>query len=162
MQTHAWYFSLQYIFIYIWRCISYLKRNYLRVYTTQCALPIYRGLFSPNNSRKTPITRPKVRYGCLSWVPSLIEVLPSNLLFCAQYRVILLRDISRVYVQIWYTRRISLLFNFRLDRFALKKTAGTKVILPSLNTESCHDANFVVTRGTVGYQNGNLRCHQRR
>ena len=54
------------------------------------ALSIYRSLFSPNNSRKTPV---RTRYACLPWVPSLTKVLPSNLLCCLQYRVILYHDI---------------------------------------------------------------------
>ena len=57
-------------------------------------LTIYRGLFSPNNSRETPIARP---LGRLSWDPSLTEVLPSNLVYCVQYRVIWYRNISKVY-----------------------------------------------------------------
>ena len=39
----------------------------------------------------------RARYGCLSWVPSLTEVLPWNLLCYVQHRVILHRDRLRVY-----------------------------------------------------------------
>ena len=39
----------------------------------------------------------RTTYGCLSWVPSLTEVLSTNLLCCVQYGVILYRDLSRVY-----------------------------------------------------------------
>ena len=52
-------------------------------------LPISRGHFPP-------ITHARAMYGCLSWVQILAEVLSSNSLYCAQYRVILYRDISRV------------------------------------------------------------------
>ena len=74
------------------------------------ALPIYHGQCSPNNSRKTPIDRP--RYGCLSWVPSLTEILPSNLLRSVQYRVVLYLDISRVY-SLWITSRYMAKFSLR-------------------------------------------------
>ena len=39
-------------------------------------------------------------FSCFSWVRSLAEVLPSNLLHCAQQHVIFYWDISRVY-SIW-------------------------------------------------------------
>ena len=72
-------------------------------FTNACsALSIYHDQWSPNNSRKTPIDHP--RYGCLSWVSSLTEILPSNLLRSVQYRVVLYLDISRVY-SIWITSR---------------------------------------------------------
>ena len=50
-------------------------------------LPLYRGLFSPNNSRKTPIARPLGRgmvvvREFLVWPWSLTDVLHSNLLCC--------------------------------------------------------------------------------
>ena len=38
----------------------------------------------------------RVRYRCLSWYWSLVKVLPSKLLHCVQYRVILHRNIYRV------------------------------------------------------------------
>ena len=31
---------------------------------------------------------------------------------------------------------------------------------PTMKTESCHDANFVITGDTAGCHNDNLRCHQ--
>ena len=53
------------------------------------ALPIYRGLFSPYNPRKTPVTR-LLGYGCPPYLfrNSLAEVLPSNLVYCVWYRII--------------------------------------------------------------------------
>ena len=46
----------------------------------------------------------KVRYGYLSWVSSLTKCLPSNLLCCVQYCVILYCDISRVYsIMLYWT-----------------------------------------------------------
>ena len=54
-------------------------------------------------------------YGCLSWVRSLAKALPSKLLYCAQYRVILYRDILRVYINgplfIWFALYIHGLVN---------------------------------------------------
>ena len=53
-------------------------------------------------------------YGCLSWVWSLDKALPSKL-YCAQYRVILYRDILRVYSNgplfIWFALYIHGLVN---------------------------------------------------
>ena len=43
----------------------------------------------------------RTRYGCLSWVRSVIKRLPSKLFCCGQQNVILYRDISRV--QNWLT-----------------------------------------------------------
>ena len=39
----------------------------------------------------------RASYGCLSWLSSLAEVLPSNSLHCVQYHVMLYRDKSRLY-----------------------------------------------------------------
>ena len=72
--------------------------------TPYSALPISRGHFSPNNSRKTPIVRPLGRnMGCLLWVQSLAEVSHSKMLYCVQYRAILHRYISKIYnIPKWY------------------------------------------------------------
>ena len=61
------------------------------------ALPIYHGLFSPNNPRDAHSSPVKTRYGCLPWDPSLTEVLPSNLVHCVRHRVVWYRDIWKVY-----------------------------------------------------------------
>ena len=63
----------------------------------QCAPDISRFTFSKYPTKNTHRSPYQASYGCLSRVPSLTEVLSSNLLCCVQYRVILYREISRVY-----------------------------------------------------------------
>ena len=58
----------------------------------QNVLPIYRGLFSPNNSRKTPIAM-----GVFREFGRVTEALKSELRCFVRYRVIYHRDISRAY-----------------------------------------------------------------
>ena len=62
-----------------------------------CTLAISRGhsLQIPHESQ--PQLAGRACYGCLLLVRNLTEVLPTNLLHCVQYHVILYRDISRVY-----------------------------------------------------------------
>ena len=64
----------------------------------QCAPDISRSIFSKSLTKDTHSSPHRTSYGCLSWISSLIEVLPPNLLCCVQYRIILYRDISRVYI----------------------------------------------------------------
>ena len=62
------------------------------------ALPIYHGLFSPNNSRKTHIARSLGRsMGVFREILIWLTFSPLNLVYCVWYRVIWHRNISRVY-----------------------------------------------------------------
>ena len=76
--------------------LNHCYADYSHLVSVQPEISIYRGLFSPSNTRKTSIARP-LGLGYVLWVPSLTEVLLSNLLCCVQYRVILCRDISIIY-----------------------------------------------------------------
>ena len=50
--------------------------------------------FLTKDTHSSPV---RARYGCISWVLSLTECLPSNSLCGVQYSVILYRDISSAY-----------------------------------------------------------------
>ena len=61
-------------------------------------LSIYRGNLSPQTSRKSAHSLPvRASYVVCFMISKSAEVLPFSLLRCVQYRVILYRDISRVY-----------------------------------------------------------------
>ena len=79
------------------------------------ALQIYRGLFSQNISRKTPIARPLGRgMGVFCEILIWPKFLPSKLVHCVRRRVIWYRDISRVhsttlFYSVWIDRLYAVL-----------------------------------------------------
>ena len=85
-----------------YKCIVKTYRQYTPVERpVQCAPDILWSIFSKLLTKDTHSSPVRARYDCLSWVPNLTEVLPSNLLCGVQYRVILYCDISRVYSAVW-------------------------------------------------------------
>ena len=74
---------------------------------------IYRSDFSSHNSRKIPHSSPSGRaMGCWSWVQVIIKVSILKSLWCARYRVIYDRNISRVHSIPHWMCRVSVCIDF--------------------------------------------------
>ena len=120
---------------------------------------IYRGYFSPMiDTHSSPV---RARYGCLSWVLSLTDVLSSKLLCWVQYRVILYRDISGVY-SIDYLG--STYHCFQRGGMSLSMTDGKVFMIPQSVYELKRCTLFMVTeRKTIlvsGYQFSKGASHE--
>ena len=95
-----------------WGCLCDCVTTSVTVSVTTCVATCVSlwpsGHHDTVRSRYVTVTFPPIThgwrasYGCLPWVRSLAEVLPSKLLYCMQYRVIFYRDISRVYSIDWH------------------------------------------------------------
>ena len=70
--------------------------------SVSCIPDLSWSIFLTKDTHSSPV---RWRCGCLSWAPILTKILPSNLLCRVQWRVILYREISRVYsiciLQLW-------------------------------------------------------------
>ena len=102
-------------FLFLYICV------YVCVYS---AHSIYRCHFSPHNSWNIP----RARYGRLSWVWSVAEVLPSKLLYCMQYRLILYRDRSIVWIYVYIYMQVCAAFVYLFS--SLSSTSSTSMFIP--------------------------------